>query len=80
MVEKTTVSNEKWTDNNIGESGAIAISESLKTNSTLTTLNLCGANSLEKMLSIIPLTMMIFGGMKKQKIGWKKRYEQDSYC
>ena len=30
----------KWTGNNIGESGATAISESLKTNTTLTTLYL----------------------------------------
>ena len=29
-----------WTDNNIGESGARMISESLKTNTTLTTLDL----------------------------------------
>ena len=36
--EKTTITNEKWTGNNIGASGATAISESLKTNTTLTTL------------------------------------------
>ena len=29
-----------WTDNNIGEEGAKMISESLKINTTLTTLNL----------------------------------------
>ena len=32
----------KWTDNKIGDEGAIAISESLKTNTTLTELNLGG--------------------------------------
>ncbi len=32
----------KWTGNDIGESGAIAIIESLKTNTTLTTLYLYG--------------------------------------
>ena len=31
-----------WTDNNIGESGARMISESLKTNTTLTYLDLTG--------------------------------------
>ena len=31
-----------WTANNIGDSGAIMISELLKTNSTLTELNLWG--------------------------------------
>ena len=30
-----------WTGNNIGDSGARMISESLKTNTTLTYLNLC---------------------------------------
>ena len=30
----------QWTDNDIGVSGAIAISESLKTNTTLTSLDL----------------------------------------
>ena len=32
--------NETWTDNNIGDEGARMISESLKTNTTLTELNL----------------------------------------
>ena len=32
----------KWTDNNIGDEGANAISESLKINTTLTHLNLGG--------------------------------------
>ncbi len=32
----------KWTDNKIGDEGAIAMSESLKTNSTLTSLDLSG--------------------------------------
>ena len=32
----------QWTDNKIGDKGAIAISESLKTNTTLTSLNLGG--------------------------------------
>ncbi len=31
----------KWTDNEIGDSGAIKISELLKVNTTLTELNLC---------------------------------------
>ena len=37
--EKNNNNKWKWTDNNIGESGATAISESLKTNTTLTELN-----------------------------------------
>jgi len=32
----------KWTDNEIGDSGAIKISESLKVNTTLTVLSLRG--------------------------------------
>ena len=32
----------KWTDNQLGDEGASAISESLKINTTLTKLNLCG--------------------------------------
>ena len=32
----------KWTDNNIGDEGAMKISESLMTNTTLTELNLYG--------------------------------------
>ena len=31
----------QWTDNNIGDEGARMISESLKTNTTLTYLDLC---------------------------------------
>ena len=46
--EKTTITNGKWTDNNIGDIGARAISESLKTNTTLTTLYLGGDNKIEK--------------------------------
>ena len=41
----------KWrirTDNRIGESGATAISESLKTNTTLTTLDLTSDDKIEK--------------------------------
>ena len=34
--------NEKWTANNIGDEGAAKISESLMTNTTLTTLDLDG--------------------------------------
>ncbi len=37
----------KWTDNHIGESGATAISESLKTNTTLTILWLSGDDEIE---------------------------------
>ena len=37
-----------WTDNNIGESGARMISESLKTNTTLTKLSLSGDEKLIK--------------------------------
>ena len=32
----------KWTDNKIGDSGAMKIGEALMTNNTLTTLNLSG--------------------------------------
>ena len=46
--EKTTITNEKWTANDIGESGATAISESLKTNTTLTTLCLSNDDKIEK--------------------------------
>ncbi len=38
----------KWTGNNIGDSGAIAISELLKTNTTLTKLNLECDDKIEK--------------------------------
>ncbi len=38
----------KWTDNSIGEFGAKTISESLKTNATLTTLYLSGDDKTEK--------------------------------
>ncbi len=38
----------EWTDNNIGASGATAISESLKTNTTLTELNLGCDDKIEK--------------------------------
>ena len=34
------MNNEKWTGNNIGDKGAAKISESLMTNTTLTTLGL----------------------------------------
>ena len=37
-----------WTGNNIGSEGAIAISESLKTNTTLTELNLSGDDKIQK--------------------------------
>ena len=36
----------QWTDNEIGAEGAIAISESLKTNTTLTKLNLRGDDKI----------------------------------
>ncbi len=38
----------KWTANSIGDSGATAISESLKTNTTLTTLNLGCDDKVQK--------------------------------
>ena len=38
----------KWTENNIGDEGAVKISESLKTNTTLTTLDLeCDDNKIK---------------------------------
>ena len=40
--------NEKWTDNNIGAKGAAKISESLMTNTTLTTLNLSCDDNIMK--------------------------------
>ena len=42
-----------WTDNNIGDEGARMISESLKTNTTLTTLYLGGDEKWSKMKWII---------------------------
>ena len=41
-----TNSIKQWTGNRIGAEGAIAISESLKTNTTLTSLNLGGDDKL----------------------------------
>ena len=38
----------QWTVNEIGDEGAIAISESLKTNTTLTSLNLQGDDKIQK--------------------------------
>ena len=38
----------KWTDNNIGDEGAVKISESLKTNTTLTSLDLRGDDNIIK--------------------------------
>ena len=38
-----------WTGNSVGDSGARMISESLKTNTTLTTLNLYGDEKWSKM-------------------------------
>ena len=40
--------NEKWTGNNFGDEGATKISESLMTNTTLTTLNLRGDDNIMK--------------------------------
>ena len=36
----------QWTDNEIGDEGAMKISESLKTNTTLTELNLGGDDKI----------------------------------
>ena len=36
----------QWTDNNIGAEGAVKISESLKTNATLTSLDLYGDDKI----------------------------------
>ena len=38
----------KWTGNNIGAEGAVKISESLMTNTTLTILNLAGDDNNNK--------------------------------
>ena len=38
----------KWTDNNIGAEGAVKISESLMTNTTLTILDLYGDDNIMK--------------------------------
>ena len=38
----------KWTANNIGGKGAMKISESLMTNTTLTELNLCCDDNITK--------------------------------
>ena len=42
----TMINGNKWTDNNIGAEGAKMISESLKTNTTLTELNLRGDDNI----------------------------------
>ena len=39
-MKKIMIKNEKWTDNNIGDEGTRMISESLKTNTSLTILDL----------------------------------------
>ena len=52
-----------WTDNDIGESGARMISESLKTNTTLTFLNLYCDEKWSKMKWIIII--------KKKTKEWK---------
>ena len=44
-----------WTVNDIGESGARMISESLKTNTTLTKLELLGDEKWSKMIWIITI-------------------------
>ena len=41
MIKKYEIM-KKWTENNIGDSGAIKISESIMMNTTLTTLNPSG--------------------------------------
>ena len=56
-----------WTGNNIGESGARMISESLKTNTTLTKLNLSCDEKWNKMKWIITI-------IKKTK-EWKEEYK-----
>ena len=38
--------NKKWTDNKIGDEGAMKIRESLKSNTTLTSLNLEGDDKM----------------------------------
>ena len=40
--------NEKWTGNDIGDEGAAKISESLMTNTTLTTLDLSSDDNIMK--------------------------------
>ena len=45
----------KWTDNNIGDEGARMISESLKTNTTLTKLNLSGNEKWSKMIWMVTI-------------------------
>ena len=49
MINDNEKNDKIWTDNNIGESGAIMISESLKTNTTLTTLYLGSDKKWSKM-------------------------------
>ena len=53
----------KWRDNNIGDEGARMISESLKTNTTLTILNLSGDEKWSKMKWVIII--------KKKRKEWK---------
>ena len=45
VKRRKMIENETWADNGIGVEGAKAISESLKTNTTLTSLNLGGDNN-----------------------------------
>ena len=46
MKEWNTYPIKQWTDNDIGAEGAIAISELLKTNTTLTELDLYGDDKI----------------------------------
>ena len=49
MINDNDKNEKLWTDNDIGDSGAIMISESLKTNTTLTKLYLSGDEKWSKM-------------------------------
>ena len=75
---------EIWTVNNIGESGARMISESLKTNTTLTVLYLCGDEKWSKMKWIIIIIKKTKEWKNEMKIindneNTEERYRNDKW-
>jgi len=58
MIYDDSIMKKKWTDNNIGDSGAAIICESLKTNTTLTKLDLRCDEKRSKMKWILLIKKM----------------------
>ena len=85
-TQKTSINNSLFsflitsTDNNIGERGATSLSESLKSNTTLTELYLRGEDKRKKTHQRHPLTIHSFPFFSHQQairsaMSWKKRYQ-----